>query len=214
MDALTFLAQDHKAVGQLFKKFEATRDDDLDRRRKLVDQMVVELSKHAAIEEAIFYPAVREAIPEEESQVLESLEEHHLVKWTLDELSGLPADAERFDAKVFVLMENVRHHIEEEEQEMFPAVRKAMGQARLRALGEKLARARKVAPTRPHPRSPDSPPGNLVTTPLAAALDRSRDLIKRVSPRKASQKVRKTLGAVASRKTRAQRIEREDRSRE
>ncbi|HEY3450637.1 MAG TPA: hemerythrin domain-containing protein [Myxococcales bacterium] len=203
MDALTLLAQDHKAVDRLFKRFEATDEDDSKLRRELVDRMIAELSRHAAIEEALFYPAVREAVPDEEDQVLESLEEHHIVKWTLDELRNLAPDAERFEAKVTVLMENVRHHVQEEESEVFPKLRKALGPVRLRQLGDRLTRAKKLAPTLPHPRSPDSPPANLVTLPIAAAVDRGRDFIKKVSPRKASKKVRETIAGLAAQRKKA-----------
>ena len=81
--------------------------------------------------------------------MLESLEEHHVVKWVLSELDGMDAAAERFDAKMTVLIENVRHHVEEEEQEWFPEVRKAMGRNRLTDLGEQMEKAKQKAPGDP-----------------------------------------------------------------
>lgn len=81
--------------------------------------------------------------------MLESVEEHHVVLWMLSELKGLDATDERFDAKMSVLMENVRHHVEEEEQEWFPTVRKAMGRKRLTELGERMEAAKKDAPDDP-----------------------------------------------------------------
>ena len=175
MDAISLLKDDHRSVERLFKRFEKTSDRAEVERRRIVDDIIKELSVHAEIEETVFYPAVREAVPPTEDTVLESLEEHHVVKWVLSELDGMPADAERFEAKVAVLMENVRHHVKEEESDLFPKVRRALSRGALNEMGEAMQRAKLVAPTRPHPRSPDTPPGNIVTGVVAAALDRARD---------------------------------------
>ena len=123
MDAITLLRADHKTVESLFKRFEATGDGALVERRKIVDQIIEELSKHAAIEEQLFYPVARATVPGTDDIALESLEEHHIVKWVLSELDGMDPNNERFDAKVTVLIENVRHHVKEEEGEFFPKVR-------------------------------------------------------------------------------------------
>jgi hemerythrin superfamily protein len=147
-DAIVLLKNDHKTVEQLFKKFEQAGDDTATK-RKLVDSMIEELTVHAYIEETIFYPAAREAVPETKDHVLESVEEHHVVVWLLSELSDLSPEAETFDAKVTVLMENVRHHVEEEEHEWFPQVRSAMGRKRLQELGERMIAAKPEAPRDP-----------------------------------------------------------------
>ena len=175
MDAISLLKDDHRTVEQLFKRFEKTGDRALVDRRRIVNEIIRELSIHAEIEETVFYPAVREAVPPTEDMVLESLEEHHVVKWLLSELDGMAPDAERFEAKVTVLMENVRHHVEEEESDLFPKVRKRLSRKALNDMGEAMARAKAVVPTRPHPRSPDTPPGNLVSGVVASALDRARE---------------------------------------
>ena len=148
-DAIVLLKEDHKTVEQLFKKFEQAGDRAYTTKRRLVDSMISELTTHAYIEETIFYPAARQAVPQTEDHVLESVEEHHVVMWMLSELAKLDAEAENFDAKVTVLIENVRHHVEEEEQEWFPQVRKAMGRKRLQELGERMAAAKKDAPADP-----------------------------------------------------------------
>jgi hypothetical protein len=93
----------------------------------------------------------------------------------LSELDGMSPEHERYDAKVTVLMENVRHHVEEEEKDLFPQVNKLLGKARLDDLGDAMNKAKKTVPTRPHPRSPDEPPGNLVAGAGAALLDKARD---------------------------------------
>ncbi len=173
MDAIALLKSDHKTVEGLFKRFEKAGDRAHKRKRDLVDTIVEELSVHAAIEEQVLYPAARQAIPEEDETVLEALEEHHVVKLVLKELETMPATAERFDAKVTVLIENVRHHVKEEEGELFPALRKALGRKRLQELGEAMERAKAVAPTRPHPAAPDEPPGVLVAGTAAAVVDRA-----------------------------------------
>ena len=188
MDAITMLREDHREVEKLFKRFEKAGPNAHKTKRDLVDRIVEALSVHAAIEEQSFYPAVREAAPEVEDTVLESLEEHHIVKWTLSELDGMDPEHERFDAKVTVLIESVRHHVEEEEQEMFPLVRKAIGRKRLQEIGEAMEQTKKLAPTRPHPRAPDTPPGNVVAGPAAAVVDRVRS-----AGRKAAQRARKAV---------------------
>lgn len=174
VDAITYLKADHREVEKLFKTFEKAGDRAFRSKRKIVDDIIRELSQHAAIEEQFFYPTARRAVPESTDDVLEGIEEHHIVKWLLSELVHLDPKEERFDAKVTVLMENVRHHVEEEEHDLFPQIRSAMGRKELSELGAKLAEGKKLAPTRPHPRSPDEPPGNLIVGAVAGVIDRAR----------------------------------------
>lgn len=178
-DAIVLLKNDHKSVEKLFKQFEKLGPAAHKTKRKLVDAMITELSTHAAIEEQHFYPTIREQAPDIAADVLEGLEEHHIVKWTLSELQDLPATAERFEAKVTVLIELVRHHVKDEEGEMFPSVRKALGRKTLAELGETMEKAKAISPKRPHPKAPDTPPGNLVAGPGAAAVDGVRAAAKK-----------------------------------
>lgn len=176
MDAITLLKQDHKTVEKLFKQFEkSTRPS---QQRKLAGQVIEELSVHAAIEEMVFYPAIRDRVPTTEDTVLESLEEHHVVKWLLSELEDMKPDHERFKAKMSVLIESVRHHVQEEESELFPQVRKEVKRKELAELGDALEKAKKTAPTEPHPRAPDTPPGNVVAGATAAVLDKATRQVK------------------------------------
>ena len=184
MDAITMLRKDHKTVEGLFKRFEKTGPGATKTRRDLVDRIITELAVHGEIEEMVFYPAVRAELPDETDLVLEALEEHHVVKWTLSELDGMPADHERFGAKVTVLMEAVRHHVKEEEDELFPKVRDALGRNALGDIGAAMEKARKIAPTKPHPRSPDQPPGKLIAAPVAAVIDKARDVGKELLSRR------------------------------
>ncbi|MEV0074498.1 hemerythrin domain-containing protein [Amycolatopsis sp. NPDC050768] len=148
-DAIVLLKDDHKTVEKLFKQFEKAGDKAYQEKRRVVDSIIEELTVHAYIEEEIFYPAAREAVPETADHVLESVEEHHVVVWMLSELTGLDAADETFDAKVTVLTENVRHHVGEEENDWFPQVRSAMGRKRLQELGQRMVDARAQAPKNP-----------------------------------------------------------------
>ena len=134
----------------MFREFEKARKSGSGAaKRKLVDQICTELVTHSFIEETVFYPAVRGEVDGIASEVLESVEEHHVVAWLLSEIEGLDPADETFDAKVTVLIENVTHHVDEEESDLFPAVRKALGRNRLTELGEQMAEAKSKAPADP-----------------------------------------------------------------
>ena len=162
MDAIALLKQDHRTVEELFKQYEAIGDRAVKAKKKVVEKIIRELAVHAAIEEMFFYPAVRAAAKQNETraneaanqQVLEALEEHHIVKWTLSELAKMEPDDERYDPKMKVLMGSVRHHVDEEETDLFPKATRML-RRQLDELGDQMARAKKLAPTRPHPRAPD-----------------------------------------------------------
>lgn len=177
MDALALLKKDHDTVKKLFERFERSPS------KSIAEKIVRELSVHAAIEEQLFYPAVRQAAEQEEleeadEQVLEALEEHHVAKWLLAEIDKLDEDDERFEAKCTVLFENVRHHIKEEEGPLFRFVRRLLPKQQREALAEAMKAAKRIAPTRPHPRAPDEPPANIIAGGVAAVMDRGRDAIK------------------------------------
>jgi hemerythrin superfamily protein len=178
-DAIALLKSDHREVEQLFKRFEKAGSGAHRVKGQLVASMIEALSRHAEIEELVFYPAVREQMPRAESDVLEALEEHHVVKVVLRELESMDPAAERFDAKVTVMMEAVRHHVKEEEGELFPKVRNRIDRRELVDLGEQLQAAKRVVPTRPHPAAPDTPPGNVVAGAAVAVMDRARTVGKR-----------------------------------
>jgi hemerythrin superfamily protein len=177
MDAIALLKADHKTVETLFRRFEQAGRNAKKLKRSLVDRIVRELAVHSVIEEQVLYPTARAKARQLTETVLQALEEHHVAKWLLKELEDLPPDAERFEAKVKVLIENVRAHIREEERVLLPQLRKACTPAELREMAELLTTARKTAPTRPHPRAPDTPPGNMVAGAMSAVLDTGRDAI-------------------------------------
>lgn len=181
MDAITMLKDDHREVEKLFKRFEKAGDRAYKEKRDVVDRIVEALSVHAAVEEQLFYPVTRETVEGTDDVVLESIEEHQIVKWLLHDLERMDPQDERFDAKVTVLIENVRHHVEEEETDYFPKVREALGRKELADLGDAMATAREAAPTHPHPRSPSTPPGNLLIGPVAGVADRVADTVAGVA---------------------------------
>ena len=178
MDAITLLKQDHRTVEELFQRFEQASDRAIKAKRQVADRIIKELSIHAVIEEQLLYPAAREKDEELAGLVLRSLEEHHIVKWSLSELEKMDIEDERFTAKMLVLIENVRQHVKEEERELLPRFKRALNREELDALGENLQLSKKSAPTHPHPRSPDQPPGNLAAGVVAKVLDTGRDILR------------------------------------
>ena len=148
-DAIVMLKDDHKEILAAFKKFEEAGEGALKTKGGLVDRIIELLTVHTYIENEVMYPRVRELVPELEDDVLESYEEHHVADVLVMELSMMTPDDERFDAKTTVLIENVRHHIEEEEDEWFPQVREALGRSALQEIGEAMLESKKKAPRRP-----------------------------------------------------------------
>jgi hemerythrin superfamily protein len=136
-DAIEVLTADHRAVENLFSAFERTDAADLDAKTTLVRRACELLTVHAMIEEEILYPAARETLPDsEKTDVDEALVEHFLVKALIEKFAVMSAGADGFDATFKVLSENVRHHVEEEEGELFPELQKA--KLNLSELGRKL----------------------------------------------------------------------------
>ena len=143
MDAIKVLTADHDEVRGLFAQFrEAKEAEDSDRMQELQKQIFSELETHTRIEEDIFYPAVRDLRDDELTEtVAEGLQEHHVVKVLMREIEDVSGD-ETFESKMTVLIENVEHHAEEEEQELFPDLREKMDEARRQELGAELEAAK------------------------------------------------------------------------
>jgi hemerythrin-like domain-containing protein len=176
-DGIALLREDHRAVKKLFKEFSAAGARAHATRRRLADKIITELSTHAGIEENVLYPRARVALPKSEDDVLEALEEHHIVKVTCAELEKMQPSDERFGAKMQVLMENVKHHIGEEEDELFPKLRKAFSREELLVMGEDMRAAKRVVPPRPHPGAPDEPPGSIAAALVATPVDTARKTV-------------------------------------
>lgn len=150
MDALTLLIADHNRVRGLFSRFESAEESgETSQMAELAPRIIDELEVHATIEEEIFYPEVGEASEEIREVVAEGIEEHHVVRQLADEVKGLSPEDEAWAAKMKVMIENVEHHAEEEETELFPQVRRALGTEALRDMAGRME-ARKAelgAPT-------------------------------------------------------------------
>ena len=141
MDAFTLLKTDHKTVAGLMDKIEATTERAVKGREETFTQLKTELDIHAEIEEKILYPVLEKA-DETHDISLEAYEEHRIVKQLLTELAAEPKDAEEWTAKFKVLKENVEHHVEEEEGEMFKKARKVLSQEEIDELGARLEEAK------------------------------------------------------------------------
>jgi hemerythrin-like domain-containing protein len=143
-DALVVLKDDHAEVKRLFRAFE--KADDPQQRGELVEQIIAKLKLHTEVENTILYPAIMKTLPDLKDEILESYEEHHAVDLIIAEIEKLEPTAENFEARVTVLIENVEHHIGEEEDEWFPKVRKALGRDELlQEWGEQMLSAMQEA---------------------------------------------------------------------
>jgi hemerythrin superfamily protein len=148
-DAIVLLKNDHKEFRKLFREFEKAGENATKTKGEIANRILEALTVHTYVENEGFYPAVRNALPDLEDDILESYEEHHVADVLCMEIAALKPDAERFDAKVTVLIEIVEHHVEEEEEEWFPKVREAVGRKQLQQLGEKLLELKAKAPHSP-----------------------------------------------------------------
>ena len=148
-DAIVLLKNDHKEIRRIFRDFEGAGENATTPKGQLVDRMIELLNVHTYIENEVKDPRVRALLPELEDDVLESYEEHHVADVLVMELAGMKPGDERFDAKTTVLMENVGHHMDEEEKDWFPKVRDGLGRKTLQEIGAEMQEARKKAPTRP-----------------------------------------------------------------
>jgi hemerythrin-like domain-containing protein len=137
MDALSLLKEDHDKVKKMLAELDSTTERGVKTREQLFTKVKQELEVHEAIEEEIFYPALKEH-PRAKELVLEAYEEHHVVDMVMAEIQGVAFDDERWGAKLTVMKENVEHHIEEEESEMFKQARQVFERDELEDLGERM----------------------------------------------------------------------------
>lgn len=170
-DAIAVLKEDHRQVEKLFKEFESTSAPS--RRATIMQSIIQSLSRHAAIEEELLYPWARDYIEDVDDDVFEALEEHRVVKWLLRELEHMKPDDERYEARATVMMEMVRHHVEEEERDLFSYLRDVGTPTELRELGAALEAAKRTAPTEPEV---DLTTGNGAGDLVASAFGRARDV--------------------------------------
>jgi len=141
MDAMSLLKEDHRKVKKILAELESTTERGVKTREELFTKVKQELVIHEAIEEEIFYPALKEH-PKTKEIALEGYEEHHVVDTVMAEIEGVAYDDEKWGAKFTVMKENLEHHIEEEEGEMFKQAKQVFDQDELTRLGESM-KARK-----------------------------------------------------------------------
>jgi hemerythrin-like domain-containing protein len=141
MDAMSLLKEDHRKVKKLLAELESTTERGVKTREELFMKVKQELVVHEALEEEIFYPALKEH-PKTKEIALEGYEEHHVVDTVMAEIEGVAYDDEKWGAKFTVMKENLEHHIEEEEGEMFKQAKQVFDQDELAQLGESM-KARK-----------------------------------------------------------------------
>jgi Hemerythrin HHE cation binding domain len=138
MDALKLLKGDHEKVKKLLGELESTTERGVKTRRDLFAKVKQELVVHEAIEEEIFYPALKEH-PKTKEITLEAYEEHHVVDAIMAEIAAVPFDDETWGAKFTVMKENVEHHIDEEEGQMFQQAKQVFDRDELERLGESMS---------------------------------------------------------------------------
>jgi hemerythrin superfamily protein len=137
-NAIEMLKSDHHKVKELFRQYEAAGDRAYQKKKGIAEEVFTELEIHTTLEEELFYPAMKRKTDQDgKDLVAEAMEEHHVVTTLMEELQGLDPKDERYDAKFKVLMDNVEHHIEEEEGEMFPEAEEVLGD-RLERLGTQM----------------------------------------------------------------------------
>jgi hemerythrin-like domain-containing protein len=137
MNAISLLEEDHRKMKKLLSELESTTERGVKTREELFTTVKDELTVHETIEEEIFYPALKDH-PKTKEITLEAYEEHHVVDMVMAEIEGVPFDDERWGAKFKVMKENIEHHIEEEENEMFKQARQVFDDDELEALGERM----------------------------------------------------------------------------
>lgn len=173
MDAVELLEHDHRMVEQLFRDYGAAASDT--QRRGVVEIMIRELSKHAALEELMVYPLAKQVLPDGEQDIDQHLAEHMTVKKLLVQLDKLGEGDEHTGELMRQLQTAVEEHVQEEEGDMFVRLREHVDEQALNELGGALDKAKQTAPTRAHPNAPTEPPALALAAPVAAIYDRMRD---------------------------------------
>ncbi|MEU3956644.1 hemerythrin domain-containing protein [Streptomyces achromogenes] len=170
------LTTDHREVEEIFGRFEALPPGSPER-KDLCDQATIELVRHSVAEEAYLYPAVREHVAGGDALADKELEDHAEAEQIMKDLEGCRADDPELDRLMTRLMSEIRSHVTDEEQNLFPRLEAACPPDALMELGDKVRRAKRMAPTRPHPSAPDTPPANKLLAPGAGLVDRLRDAL-------------------------------------
>lgn len=175
-DMVSVLVKDHDEMKQYFRELEAATDGK--ERRDVADKLTAEVARHSVAEEMYLYPAARKILANGDELIDEELEEHAQVEELLKRWESMDGDDPQFMSTYREIRDGLLHHIDEEEQpKLFPEMQAALSREEQEDLGAKITRAKKLAPTRPHPSAPDTPPGNKILGPPTGIVDRMRDLM-------------------------------------
>ena len=173
---ISVLVHDHHEVEEMFTELESGTIDAA-RRSELRDKVITELVRHSVAEEMYLYPAARKAIPGGDKLADREIEEHAAAEQVMKDLEQVPPEDPRFDQLLAQLITDIRGHVADEENDLFPRLEAACSEQELVQLGEKVRLAKKVVPTRPHPSAPDTPPMNKLLGPPVGLVDRIRDAL-------------------------------------
>lgn len=183
-NAFEVLRKDHEEVKAALAELESGPtaatgggEDLLKVREKLVEQLIIEESKHEAVEEEYFWPAVRERVPDGDRLADHAVEQEQKGKQVLNDLIGVKAEHPRFEELLATFIKDGREHIAYEEQQVWPLLEKVLSAEEAGDLGTKLQEGKKIAPTRPHPHTPPKPGILKAAGPAVAAADRARDAV-------------------------------------
>ena len=173
-DMVSVLVKDHQEMKEFFRQLEAAATPD--ERRDIADRLTAEVARHSVAEEMYLYPAARKVLPNGDELIDEELEEHAEVEVLLKKWEGMAGDDPEFMPTFHKIRDGLLHHIDEEEEpKLFPEMKAALSTEEQAELGKKIVKAKKLAPTRPHPAAPDEPPLNKVVGVPTGILDRIRD---------------------------------------
>ncbi|MGW3150659.1 hemerythrin domain-containing protein [Streptomyces sp. NPDC001177] len=175
-NVLQELMADHREVEEMFGRIEAMTGGGQEL-RDLVDEVTIELVRHSVAEEQYLYPAVREYVEGGDRLADKELADHGRVEKILKQLERTDTDDAQMSPLLQQLMDEVTAHVQDEENNLFPALRQTCTPEMLDDLGDKIRRAKAMAPTRPHPAAPDTPPANKLLAPGAGLVDRARDFV-------------------------------------
>ena len=173
-DMVSVLVKDHEEIKEYFREIESATD--AESRRDAADKLTAEVIRHSVAEEMYLYPAARKALPDGDALVDEEIEEHSEAEELLKRWEKMDGDDPEFMPTYQEIKKGLLHHIDEEEEpKLFPQLQSALSQEQQVDLGEKITKAKKLAPTRPHPSAPDEPPGDKILGVPMGIVDRIRD---------------------------------------
>jgi len=180
-DVIALIKADHATVDRLFRRYKGLSARSIKSRRNMADRVIKELSVHAAVEENVLYPVARTTVPKGDELVTEALHEHRSLKKALAALEKCPPDDLAFDDLMTDIEKEVRHHVKEEEGPggILRELRKHTPREQLVRMAKLTRQAKQAAPTRPHPKAPDTPPANIVGGAITGMFDKARDKLAR-----------------------------------